>query len=181
MIEPLARLIATACMLSAVGCAETTDGPDSGDDVAGDETAAPTGVGSGNDTDPSASGDANPSDSGGTAAGELPAPECPGVDIELPPPLNACLGGGNDENVGQTCSIGGGECTGTPAQFCSVDFEPEAEFNFCTKPCVVDAQCGEDAFCQVDPDDPEGPKGCLPIVCDPDGYEQQQQDTGSTG
>lgn len=100
---------------------------------------------------------------------------CP---ADLPEPLDPCLEGcGNSLGVGRPCSPGGGECVSedfNDATLCVVDFVPDAALNQCTKPCVANDQCGEDAFCQGDPDDPNGPKGCVLIACDPEGFEMSE-------
>ncbi len=69
---------------------------------------------------------------------------------------------GNSFGVGRHCTVGGGECTGTEAIFCTVNFNP-TDLAFCTRPCGDDTQCGEGATCRSE--DGTGPMGCVPNAC----------------
>jgi hypothetical protein len=90
-------------------------------------------------------------------------------DKYLPKPNDPCLSRcGNSIGVGMPCSLGGGECNPNDsfvAKICTIDQQPDAELHMCTGLCVTDADCGEDAVCQGDPDDPAGPTGCVPAAC----------------
>jgi hypothetical protein len=89
-------------------------------------------------------------------------------DKYLPEPNDPCLPRcGNSLGVGMPCTLGGGECNpnGFAARFCTIDQVPDAELHMCTGPCLDDGDCGEEAVCQGDPDDPDGPKGCVPAAC----------------
>lgn len=95
---------------------------------------------------------------------------------DAPAPSHPCLEGcGNDYKVGYPCSPGGGECstnTFPEAIFCTVDFESTTDLHYCTKPCVDDLDCGLDAFCTGDPDNPASGRGCFPLSCwEPDFWE----------
>lgn len=87
---------------------------------------------------------------------------------ELPEPSQPCLAGcGNELLVGQPCSEGGGECTGNGfenAWLCTVDFD-DTDLAFCTLPCVHHEDCGSEAFCTGDPDNPAAGAGCFPVSC----------------
>lgn len=93
-----------------------------------------------------------------------PAP----CDANLPPPSDPCIPKcGNSLNVGQPCTKGGGECGSfDPARAwaCTVDFA-DTNLAFCTRPCVDDTDCAEDAVCQGDPNNPSSDKGCVPVAC----------------
>ena len=91
---------------------------------------------------------------------------CP---AELPPPSDPCIPAcGNELGVGQPCTRGGYECpaidVGNEATFCTVDFEA-TDLAFCTRPCFDDLDCGSDAFCTGDPQNPDSDKGCTPSAC----------------
>ena len=93
---------------------------------------------------------------------------CHPCDEGLPEPNDPCLPRcGNSLGVGMACTAGGGECTGNDvhALFCTIDQVADADLHMCTGPCVADEDCGEDAVCQGDPEDPNGPKGCVPAAC----------------
>ena len=115
-------------------------------------------------------GDGDDTDAGDDA-GEVDAgPVCP---ENLPPPSDACLEGqcGNSLGVGRPCTEEGGECSSLideigsgAAIFCTADFDP-TPLQFCTRPCVTNAQCGENATCAIDPSDPDGQAGCVPDSC----------------
>jgi hypothetical protein len=103
-------------------------------------------------------------EAGGFCAGGV----CHACDENLPAPNDPCLPKcGNSLGVGQPCTAGGGECTGNDvhALFCTIDQVPDAELHMCTGPCIANEDCGDDAVCQGDPDDPDGPKGCVPLAC----------------
>jgi hypothetical protein len=108
----------------------------------------------------------------GEGEGEGPPPppsnaNCPDVPIAN----NACLPGcGNDKFVGQPCTKGGNECASHnffagEATFCTLDWSADAALAMCTKPCSADSDCGNDAVCTSDPNDPGGSKGCVPTAC----------------
>ena len=147
----LALAVAVAACEEEADDPEATSAADASSEGSGSETSAPA-------------------EEGSSGA----APECP-PELVLPEPLDPCLEGcGNELQVGRPCSAGGGECTSDDfnnATLCTLDFVPEAPLNQCTKPCVANDQCGTGAFCQGDPEEPDGPKGCVPIACDPEGYE----------
>lgn len=87
-----------------------------------------------------------------------------------PAPNDDCIPDvcGNEKGVGMTCTAGGGECNDngfTNAFLCVHDHDPTATLNICTRPCVVDEDCGADARCTGDPDDPDSAKGCVPGPC----------------
>lgn len=87
----------------------------------------------------------------------------------LPEPSAPCLEGqcGNELGVGQSCTKGGNECGDLGlgnAILCTADFS-DTELWFCTKGCDVDDDCGSDAVCTGDPDDPFSSKGCTPARC----------------
>lgn len=111
---------------------------------------------------PSCTGTA-PSSDGGVDAGDT---ACHPL---LPEPSDPCLEGqcGNELGVGQPCTKGGNECGDLGlgnAILCSADFS-DTELWFCTKGCDADEQCGSDAVCTGDPEDPLSPKGCTPARC----------------
>ena len=85
----------------------------------------------------------------------------------LPPPSKPCLAGcGNELGVGQPCTKGGFECSDLGlgnAIFCTVD-QATTDLAFCTRPCVVDEQCGRNAYCAGDPSDPGAGRGCFPAA-----------------
>jgi len=93
-------------------------------------------------------------------------------DPALPPASAPCLEGqcGNPEfGVGQPCTPGGGECSDLPGfMLCTADFN-DTDLWFCTKPCSMSgdwqAQCGSDAVCSGDPEDPAAGSGCMPASC----------------
>jgi hypothetical protein len=101
---------------------------------------------------------------GSTLPKNAPFPE------DIPEPNDTCLPAcGNAIGVGQPCTRGGGECSGYrledgEAIFCTVDFDESADLSMCTKPCINDDQCGDDAICTSDPEDP-GDRGCVPAAC----------------
>jgi hypothetical protein len=90
---------------------------------------------------------------------------CPFMPEPSDPCLPAC---GNELGVGQPCTKDGFECppidVGNEATFCTVDFD-DTDLAFCTRPCFDDADCGTDAVCTGDPEDPDGDKGCFPASC----------------
>ncbi len=106
----------------------------------------------------------------GADAGAADAATC-NTD-NLPAASDPCLAQnpcGNELAVGQVCTRGGAECSGNGignAIFCSADFNTETVLHFCTRPCVLDEDCGAGARCTVDPDDPDSESGCLPLACD---------------
>jgi hypothetical protein len=109
-----------------------------------------------------ASADASADDVDGDNSGIICAPN-------LPPPSDPCLPVcGNELGVGQPCTRGGYECpaidVGNEATFCTVDFEA-TDLAFCTRPCFDDLDCGSDAFCTGDPQNPDSDKGCTPSAC----------------
>jgi hypothetical protein len=67
---------------------------------------------------------------------------------------------GNEKGVGKYCTKGGGQCLGTGAPFCSVDFSTGP--GICSKPCSTDLDCGAGAVCFAD----SLGKGCKPVACD---------------
>ena len=112
---------------------------------------------------------------------DTPVDACP----ELPEPSAPCIPEcGNELAVGQPCTQGGGECSGNEwpmAMFCTGDFNDQTDLVYCTRPCVVDEDCGSEAICTGDPEDPEAGMGCLPLSCwggeegedneDPEGHD----------
>lgn len=106
---------------------------------------------------------------GGEGEGEGPPSNanCPDVPLANNPCLPGC---GNDKFVGQPCTKGGNECAGHnffagEATFCTLDWSADAALAMCTKPCGADSDCGNDAVCISDPNDPGGSKGCVPSAC----------------
>jgi hypothetical protein len=100
----------------------------------------------------------------------------------LPPPSDPCLAGqcGNAFGVGQPCSAGGNECADMGvgnAIFCTADFD-DGNLQFCTKPCVLDTQCGAGAYCGIDPADPGRGAGCIPLSCKDDETDGGVLDSG---
>ena len=88
----------------------------------------------------------------------------------IPEPNDPCLPQcGNELGVGQPCTKGGYECSDfnivTEAGMCTVDFSNTTALAFCTRPCSNDTDCGTGAICRVDPEDPNGSKGCVPETC----------------
>lgn len=88
---------------------------------------------------------------------------------QIPPPSDPCLAGqcGNALGVGQPCTKGGNECGGYElgeAIFCSADFS-DTSIWFCTKACSDDGDCGLDAICEENPDDPLSARGCVLQRC----------------
>lgn len=83
-------------------------------------------------------------------------------------PSNPCLAGcGNSLFVGMACSEGGGECsdhTWPEARLCTADHD-SGDLRFCTRPCVVAEDCGEDALCVGEEGHPERGQGCFPKQC----------------
>jgi hypothetical protein len=71
---------------------------------------------------------------------------------------------GNDKGVGRYCTAGGGECgnNAAPIIFCTVDYEPTADVQYCTGPCSKDSDCGMNAYCSGSG---MGSKGCEPAAC----------------
>ena len=119
--------------------------------------------GCGGDDDGTAAGtDAGRAGDGGPAIVCDPTTQpAPGDDC-IP---NRC---GNEIGVGMTCTEGGGECNDngfTNAWLCTHDHDPTASLNVCTKPCVVDEDCGTGAVCTGDPADPDSGRGCVPAAC----------------
>jgi hypothetical protein len=119
-----------------------------------------------------------PSDAGGPVdAGD--DDEC---SPNLPPPSDPCLAGqcGNAFGVGQPCTTGGNECADMGvgnAIFCTADYD-DGDLQFCTKPCVLDSQCGEGAYCGIDPADPGRGAGCIPLSCKDDETDGGVGDAG---
>jgi hypothetical protein len=97
--------------------------------------------------------------------------KCEPCDFGLPAPNDVCLPKcGNERGVGQPCTKGGGECNAWlavsgGAGICTIDFVSDADLHMCTRPCADDVDCGADAVCQGDPNDPGGDKGCVPQSC----------------
>ena len=101
--------------------------------------------------------DAGPPDSGMVCGDQIPIPSDPCL-------LGQC---GNGLGVGQPCTRGGNECAGYTlgeAIFCSADFS-DTSIWFCTKACNEDEDCGADAICEKNPDDPLSAKGCVLQRC----------------
>jgi hypothetical protein len=120
------------------------------------------------------SGSSDDPDGGGATADAGGAEECVGE--------TGCNGPcelGNSFGVGRYCTAGGGECAGSKAGFCTVDFNP-TDLAFCTRPCSDDSQCGEDATCRSE--DGSGPMGCVPDFClDPGELDAGSEDAGPDG
>lgn len=99
-----------------------------------------------------------------TGCGDNHVKPCP---EGLPPPSHECLAGcGNELNVGMPCSKLGGECDTADfrmAFICSIDVR-DTELDFCTRPCKKDSECGANAVCHGDPENPLQ-AGCVPIAC----------------
>lgn len=97
----------------------------------------------------------------------------------LPAPSAPCLPEcGNELFVGQPCTEGGGECTDNGfdmAFLCTADFS-ETDLAFCTMTCVDDQDCGSDALCTGDPDNPAAGRGCFPASC----WEGDDDDSAGT-
>ena len=113
-----------------------------------------------------------------------PTPDC---SEGLPEPSVECLPEcGNELRVGQPCTEDGGECFPpdgdfATATFCTADFD-DTDLWFCTKPCVVDEDCGTDAICQGDPENADAGRGCFPISCvDGDDDDSAGDDDDSAG
>lgn len=103
-------------------------------------------------------------DAGGGPDEGYPA-GCDPADAGCVTPCSA----GNSLKVGQHCTRGGGQCnanlSGGKAPFCTTDFDKDAGLSFCTKPCSVNADCGEASICTNGGQG--GSKGCVPASCDP--------------
>jgi len=59
----------------------------------------------------------------------------------------------------------------------------ETALQFCTFPCIDDEDCGSDAICAGDPDNPEAGRGCLPTSCwdgDDDDSAGDDDDSGAS-
>ena len=73
---------------------------------------------------------------------------------------------GNDKGVGKYCTPGGGECNANSGVggfiFCTKDYEPAENIQYCTGPCQTDADCGTGAYCSGSG---SGSKGCEPATC----------------
>ncbi len=116
---------------------------------------------------------------------EEPTPEpTPPCNEGLPEPSTECLPEcGNELQVGQPCTEGGGECyTGVfedIAWLCTVDAY-ETDLWFCTMPCQTDEDCGSDAICTGDPDNDTSGRGCFPIGC-ADGDDDDSADDDDSG
>lgn len=120
--------------------------------------------GCGGDDDGTAAG----TDAGGSGGDAGSAIECD--PTAQPAAMSDCIPDpcGNEIGVGMTCTEGGGECNDngfTNAWLCTHDHDPTASLNICTKPCVVDEDCGTGAVCTGDPDDPDSGRGCVPAPC----------------
>jgi hypothetical protein len=90
------------------------------------------------------------------------------IVLKLPPPNNACLPKcGNELGVGMPCTLNGKQCNHNDihALFCTIDQDSTADLIMCTGPCSQDSDCGSGAFCEGDPSNPGGPKGCVPTSC----------------
>lgn len=83
-------------------------------------------------------------------------------------PSDPCLAGcGNELFVGMACTREGGECSDhqwPEARLCTADHD-DGGLAFCTRPCVVDEDCGTGAMCVGEPGHPERGQGCFPIAC----------------
>ena len=87
---------------------------------------------------------------------------------------------GNERGVGMYCTPGGAECANTPnraAPFCTVDAS-DTEFQFCTRPCVIDEDCGSNARCANEGG--TGPSGCFPIFCEDNTDDAGVPDAGAS-
>lgn len=67
---------------------------------------------------------------------------------------------GNNAGVGKYCTKGGGQCQGTGAPYCALDFQTNVP-GICSKPCATDNDCGTGAICTGSGLE----KGCEPIAC----------------
>jgi hypothetical protein len=113
--------------------------------------------------------DSSSDDDVGSDDGAGPSDGCP---EGLPPPADPCLAGcGNEIGVGQPCTEDGGECFhwfqdggADYAWLCTADAS-DTSMTFCTKPCVLDADCGSAAICTGDPEHPDSGRGCFPLAC----------------
>jgi hypothetical protein len=153
-----------ACALAVIGTAGCGGGDDNDDrDVgegAGDDGEGEAGEGEGE------AGEGEGEAGEGEGEREPPALSC-GAD--LPTPSDACIAAscGNEIGVGQPCTQGGRECERFPfgqAGICTADHD-ETELLFCTKPCLNDGDCGSDAVCAVDPENPLS-RGCIRTACE---------------
>ncbi len=99
-------------------------------------------------------------------------------------PPDACMGGtgcgdpcnyGNSWGVGRYCTVGGSECSGSMAPFCTVNVDETAP-PMCTRPCSDATQCGENAACVAEGG--EGPMGCVPLSCVADDPDAGVSDAG---
>lgn len=104
-----------------------------------------------------------PADAGGSEK----ASDAAGCGPNVPAPSAPCIPKcGNEFQVGQPCTRGGGECSNNPNSFlCTGDFNKETNLLYCTKPCVKDEDCGANAKCTGNPDNPAAGRGCIPAAC----------------
>jgi hypothetical protein len=142
-IEASMRSIRLASSLAALlllaGCDAGADDHDHDDTAPDAATSEPV-------------ADASPMTTDAAASAPDAAPDTPGEPLCAEPGAE-----GNSKGVGRYCTPGGGECQGTDAPFCTVDFESDAD-PFCTTFCISDSSCGEDASCQSQ----GGQSGCVP-------------------
>lgn len=74
----------------------------------------------------------------------------------------------NEMGVGGYCEPGTDQCVSDAGiRFCTGAFGAPSDHWFCTRPCVMDSECGSGAYCDHDP---QG-NGCVPNICGtpPDG------------
>jgi hypothetical protein len=90
-------------------------------------------------------------------------------------PPDACSGStacsdpcnqGNELGVGRYCTPGHGECNQNGSVggfiFCTKDYEPTEDVQYCTGACKEDKDCGTNAYCSGSG---MGSKGCIPMSC----------------
>jgi len=97
-----------------------------------------------------------------------------GIDAPATPADAACTADGcknpcavgNDKGVGRYCTPGGGECNANSNLggfiFCTKDYEPAEDVQYCTGPCTKDSDCGQNAYCTGAG---QGGRGCIPASC----------------